>query len=716
MDIININGLLEENAIVSTLQPDDFFILSRYSPPKLTGSHLGHKTLAITKSDLVVALGGGYNRAQNQGVNVPQRTTFNFVGAGVVTSDIAGVTTITIPGNSIETLATTLVAGNFTGGTNINITSGDTIHFSRGAGGSLNNVPSLGIRTWDLPDASGVIALVSQIPVQAFVNNGNSFGGLATLGTIDNQDLAIITNGTEITRFLKTGEFGIGLNNPTAKLHIMGAGTTTATYNIKAQNSTGDDIFSVKDNGQTIIKNPTGSADLNIYSKSGYSYPTLNLYGQGGAELASIQEYSDRLIFLATPSQTVLGSWGTAGLGIGTGYNAASAQLHVSGGHVQLDGNCYLTFNGDYPNSVGLITQNGGGSMGFYSGTLKDLFVGTNYSNSVKIWGINQNVGIANSLYVGNTVSQPTAMLQVDGDALIHTLTIGLGSGSIASNTVVGFQSLINNTTGANNSAFGYQSGNSQIVANGNSYFGYRAGLINTGSENSFFGLLTGGNGVLGSRNVFLGSRAGEGNASTDDCIGIGYNAYAGNVSGYQNIAIGTNAMGYAAAITGSSNIAIGLYSMLRLTSGLNNNAVGYASLNSNTTGNSNSAFGYNSLAANISGGENSAFGYYGGQANNGSNNIFLGAYAGAYRTADSNRLFIDSSGGRGSAANDIANALIWGVFAAAPTNQELHFNARIIDMANLQTGNAGLTTGQLYVDLSANILSNGDLVVGRKV
>ena len=34
----------------------------------------------------------------------------------------------------------------------------------------------------------------------------------------------------------------------------------------------------------------------------------------------------------------------------------------------------------------------------------------------------------------------------------------------------------------------------------------------------------------------------------------------------------------------------------------------------------------------------------------------------------------------------------------------------------SLQTGNAGLSSGDLYVDTAANILANGDLVVGRKV
>lgn len=43
-------------------------------------------------------------------------------------------------------------------------------------------------------------------------------------------------------------------------------------------------------------------------------------------------------------------------------------------------------------------------------------------------------------------------------------------------------------------------------------------------------------------------------------------------------------------------------------------------------------------------------------------------------------------------------------------------YNGGKVAMAGLQTGNAGLSTGDLYVDTAANILANGDRVVGRKV
>ncbi|MFT3935470.1 MAG: hypothetical protein QM726_17720 [Chitinophagaceae bacterium] len=65
----------------------------------------------------------------------------------------------------------------------------------------------------------------------AWLLNGNSNGGLKTLGTIDNNDLPFITNNTERFRIAANGNVGIGTTNPAAKLHILG--------DIRAEGETG---------------------------------------------------------------------------------------------------------------------------------------------------------------------------------------------------------------------------------------------------------------------------------------------------------------------------------------------------------------------------------------------------------------------------------------------------------------------------------------------
>lgn len=106
--------------------------------------------------------------------------------------------------NTEASLSETLAIGNTTGGTDISMTSGDTLNWNVGSGGILNSASTTSPQTWDLPDASGTIALTSQIPSVAISNDiiprGNAGGTGIEDGTWENvgNDIYPTTTGSNI--------------------------------------------------------------------------------------------------------------------------------------------------------------------------------------------------------------------------------------------------------------------------------------------------------------------------------------------------------------------------------------------------------------------------------------------------------------------------------------------------------------------------------------
>jgi excisionase family DNA binding protein len=104
-------------------------------------------------------------------------------------------------------------------------------------------------------NASGQLAACNTTGTgAAFVQGGNSFGALATLGTNDSFDLAFETAGVEKMRILTSGNVGIGTTTPLGKLEIKG----------------GDLIASLTDNRITSTYGGFGGAFTNLIANPSF--------------------------------------------------------------------------------------------------------------------------------------------------------------------------------------------------------------------------------------------------------------------------------------------------------------------------------------------------------------------------------------------------------------------------------------------------------------
>jgi hypothetical protein len=308
-----------------------------------------------------------------------------------------------------------------------------------------------------------------------------------------------------------------------------------------------------------------------------------------------------------------------------------------------------------------------------------DLLFGSR-SNNVA-W--TQNMVLLSSGNLGIGVSNPSKLLDVNGDALINGLTVGRGTGAIASNTVVGYQAGYSNTTG-NIEAVGYQALYANTSGLYNSAFGYAALTSNeTGTRNVGFGrgalttnisgasntalgvvalnLNTGsyntavGDGALvsnttSSNNTAVGYQAGYSNTTGNSIVAIGTQASYTNSTGLQITAVGFNAL---KLNTANYNSAFGSNSQRDTSTGTANTSVGISSMLVNSTGANNVAVGADALVSNTTASNSTAVGYQAGYTGNTARGTFVGHQAGYSATAAYNTHIGSKAGFNASGASN---------------------------------------------------------------
>jgi trimeric autotransporter adhesin len=223
-------------------------------------------------------------------------------------------------------------------------------------------------------------------------------------------------------------------------------------------------------------------------------------------------------------------------------------------------------------------------------------------------------------------------------------------SGTGNSNTVLGFDVLLNNTTGLDDTAVGsfalwQNTSGSQNTAIGSAALDFNT----TGSQNTATGDAALYENTTGTQNTASGARALLSNTTGGANTATGFNALESNFSGSANTAIGVEALAF--NTTGFNNTAIGAFALQVNTTGGANTATGFETLLNNTTGSSNTADGQESLFSNTMGLNNTAIGIQALWHNTtGINNIALGASAGSALTTGKNNIDIGNAGVAGEA------------------------------------------------------------------
>jgi len=257
-------------------------------------------------------------------------------------------------------------------------------------------------------------SFVNTASTNAFVQGGNSFGTTAVLGTNDNQNLQFETSGSVRMTISSSGDVGVGLTNPSAKLYVSGAaadrllhvgspsqanilfvtGSGRVGINTSSSLATGLSIFQQSSSFMEPATAPTGSGLYVFSSGSGNIQPSIHVQNIGDG-FASIN------LSTISGSTNPLRMWS-----LSKRNNANSNAL-----------NLYYYNGTTYSSPLFSFVQNGNSTLGESTQiTLDDLngFVGLNVTPNEKVH-INAQPGEGN-------------YLRIDADQISNSPPLAIGT------------------------------------------------------------------------------------------------------------------------------------------------------------------------------------------------------------------------------------------------------------------------------------------------
>lgn len=179
---------------------------------------------------------------------------------------------------------------------NINADPGDVcyVQTSAGAGAMYIKLSGIGTSTgWaKVADTSST-----------WILGGNTVTSLKNLGTVDNFDLPIITNNAEVARFTTSGDFGIGVSVPSAKLDVSGNANISQDLIVGTDLTVDTDTLYVDSSLNHVgIGNLSPVVKLDVYSHTANTIGVTKIENQVSSTVSFLSTASPETIITANPS------------------------------------------------------------------------------------------------------------------------------------------------------------------------------------------------------------------------------------------------------------------------------------------------------------------------------------------------------------------------------------------------------------------------------
>jgi hypothetical protein len=428
---------------------------------------------------------------------------------------------------------------------------------------------------------------------------------------------------------------GTGLSeSPSFTFNIANIGTA-GTYGSASQvpvfvtnaqgqvTSVTNTAISIPNSGTTATSANTANAIVARDSSGNFSAGTVTAALSGNATTATTLQTARNIggvsfngsADINLPGVNTTGNQNTTGTAANVSGVVAVANGGTGTSTPSLVAGTNVTITGTWPNQT--IAASGGGGGGDVTGPSSST------ANGI-------------ALFDGTTGKVLKNSATTDG--LIYGLTIGRGTGAVSTNTAMGVQALLANSTGSNNTAVGSTALRQTSTGQNNTAVGNQAGYFAT---NASFNTAIGANALyysFGSNNTAVGAYALEGATSAT-----------------QLTAVGTSALVQA---TGDGNTAVGYRVFYAATNGTYNTGLGWEAGAALTTGSSNTFVGKSSGQLITTGSKNTVLGAYNG--NQGGLDI---------RTSSNNIVLSDGDGNPRISVNSSGNTTLSGTLTATAYN-----------------------------------------------